>query len=365
MKKVKFLFIAFMSVILFSCSSENNNEVIEPGGNSKKQEIIFNISTYFKSEISDYDGKNTKSSLVESGIKVIQTRIIKLNGDAQEAISITTKNYDVNSDNLFIKDNLSVGNYLVYFIGSTTDVPTTGYNDNVRGQIYLNDYNSEMFCSYISFKIEDASDAAITKDIALERVVGKVEITIEDAQNIPGDINYLYPAIQGLYPNILHIGLDYPADYNERPVDFLEIKYPLQLAGTLSDKIIGFENGNVHRDDVLSGAQYTMTLYLFPNTEDYSYRNGKTYTAGTGTTEDPNREEIMYTDIYIYGTQNKVLDSSQDFPYLFKKKITLNGVDVKKNMKTTLRGNLFGSSIDVNFSATTSWDSGVVDGGTF
>lgn len=330
---LKFYFLLIIACLFAftSCSSDNDDPT--PPSNNEMIELSFNVKDYFTSEVID---KATKSSLNDAGIKVLQYRVL----DKTTKTVVSLKNYDVTSEDLVIKDKLPAGEYWIFFIGCTNDFPLPDTNNTDPNGfekarlVYLPDYKTQIFSNSLWLKL-NTSTTKVEENITLQRNVGKIEIVIEDAQNMPENIAYLYPAVKIFYPNIFRF-----ADWNHGvplgfqswgtlyPPHFDEQNQPLVVK-----KPTGFDVGNVPRSEVIKNSKYTMVLYMLDNQEGAVY-NGQDYgVIGKA-----------YTKLYIYGTAQKVTDTPMGnsiFSYLFEYEVVPTGVNVVRNKVTRLTGKLF------------------------
>jgi len=337
--KIKLYLLAIVACLYaFSSCSSDSDEPTPPDPNPDGMiEVSFNVKDYFTSEI--IDGNGTKSTLEEAGIKVLQYRVLDRTPDREASKKVfTLKNYQVNSGDMVIKDKLPAGNYWIFFVGSTTDIPlpdikTTDADYFERARlVYLPNYVTQLFSASVSLDLND-SFTKVEKDITLERNVGKIEIVIEDAQNMPEEMAYLYPVVKSFYPNILRFS---DSQQNIFPQTWGTLYSPNQADRNMSYiemKPTGFEEGNVPRSEIIKNSQYTMTLYMLHNIEG-AHWNGEFFGPG----------EFAYTDLYLYGTKDKVTVSpmgDSNFPYVFEHKVVPTGVNVVKNKITRLSGKLF------------------------
>ncbi len=345
MKQKFYLLAAIVCLYVFSSCNSDNDEPV-PSNPDGMIELSFNVKDYFTSEVIDQSG--TKSSLQEAGIKVLQYRVLEVTeGKPLTERTFKTINYEVTSGNLTIKDKLPVGNYWIFFVGCTKDLPLpdadlakdgdASYFNKLR-LVYLPDYKSQLFSNSLNLKLS-TSITKVEENITLERNVGKVEIVIEDAQNMPEEVGYLYPMIKNFYPNIFRFA-DYEAG---KPLGFQSwgTLYGYHLTGQNQPNVVqkptGFEVGNVPRSEIIKNPQYTMSLYILHNIEGSVY-NGQNYYAGG----------IAYTELYLYGTKDKVTTSPMadaNFPYIFEYKVVPTGVNVVRNKITRLTGKLFGNMV--------------------
>lgn len=356
------LYLILVAVCLFaftSCSSDNDSTPPTPEP-SDLIEVSFNVKDYFTSEVID---KNTKSSLQEADIKVVQYRVLEItDGKPLSERTIKTKNYQITSEGLTITDKLPAGNYWIFFIGCTTDMPLPDANLEADGNEYLNkllmvylpDYKSQIFSNSLRLNLSSSIEK-VEENITLQRNVGKIEVVIEDAQDMPEEVKYLYPVVKNFYPNIYRF-----ANYNSaEPLGYQSwgTLYGSLLSGQNKENVVqkptGFEVGNVPRSEVVKNAQYTMTLYMLHNIDGAVF-NGQEYgIAGRA-----------FTELYIYGTEEKITTSpmgDSTFPYLFEYKVVPTGINVEKNKITRLTGKLFekvanGDNGRFNISVNNVWD---------
>lgn len=339
-----------------SCSSDND-EPTPPGDGMI--ELSFNVKDYFTSEVID---KSTKSSLSDAGIKVLQYRVLnKTTGKV-----VTVKNYNVTSEDLVINDKLAAGEYWVFFVGCTKELPLPDIKDTDSDYdayekarlVCLPDYNTQIFSNSLWLNL-NTSVTKVEENITLQRNVGKIEVVIEDAQNMPDNVAFLYPVVKNLYPNVFRF-----ADWNYgQPLGFQSwgTLYSPLLTGQNKPFVVmkptGYEAGNVARSEIVKNTQYTMVLYMLDN-QVGDIVNGKDYGVGGK----------AYTELYLYGTAQKVTDSpmgDSTFPYIFEYKVVPTGINVVRNKITRLSGKLFegmasGDNGKFKVSVNDTWD-GMVD----
>ncbi|MFV0331790.1 MAG: hypothetical protein ACK5KL_18535 [Dysgonomonas sp.] len=362
MKTKLYLLLVVCMCAFISCSSDNDSTPVTPDPD-EMIEVSFNIKDYFTSEVID---KNTKSTLQEADIKVVQYRVLEVTeGKPMSQRTFKTKNYEVTSGDLTITDKLPAGNYWIFFIGCTTDMPLPDANLTTDGDeyfnkllmVYLPDYKSQIFSNSLRLSLSTSIEK-VEESVTLQRNVGKIEVVIEDAQNMPEEVKYLYPVVKNFYPNIYRF-----ANYSSaEPLGYQSwgTLYGAHLSGQnlahVVQKPTGFEVGNVPRNEVIQNPQYTMTLYMLHNIDGAIF-NGQDYALAG----------FAYTELYIYGTEQKVTASpmgDSTFPYLFEYKVVPTGINVERNKITRLTGKLFekvtgGDNGRFNISVNNVWDGNV------
>jgi len=218
MKLKLFIFAVVACMLAFTSCTNNDDELGPPDPNPTggKIKVSFNVKDYFTSEVVDKSGE--KATLQEAGIKVVQYRVLDwTSGRGHNDRIYKIQNHQVSGNDLTISDELPAGNYLIFFIGATKDFPVPDIigSDNfyeLAQLVALPDYNTEIFSNQYSLTLT-ASMQKVEEDITLKRAVGRIEIEIEDAQDMPAEVGFLYPMVKSFYPNVARFVGDGPNRY--------------------------------------------------------------------------------------------------------------------------------------------------------
>ncbi|MEN9918815.1 MAG: hypothetical protein RL662_1251 [Bacteroidota bacterium] len=104
---------------------------------------------------------------------------------------------DSMSQNITIE--LPVGDYTIAFLAADMKLDTTNFRKRNVDAVAPVDYKTQLFGKNLPFKITDANKG-VSAVVQLERLVGKVELVIEDLNQLPNDVQAIIPVLSGLSP---------------------------------------------------------------------------------------------------------------------------------------------------------------------
>jgi|GEM_PF-3312405 hypothetical protein len=211
MKKIFILTILLSVFTFYACDKGDNLSDKEEATTYKVQVSIDNLrqsaEAVSENEVQPYER-----------IKYLNYAIFDKNGN-QDLI----KEYSLilNNNKPNIKLDLSAGEYILAMVGSDQEnVKMSNYYNNYKGlSISGGSFTSEnVYYDAINITV---SDKPLLEQINLKRIVGKIEIIINDATNIPSNTLTMYPTLMSttllsnwyiVYPSSLYMS-DYPQQY--------------------------------------------------------------------------------------------------------------------------------------------------------
>lgn len=197
MSKFSFVFPLLLTTLFLACKKDNNNGDGAPVDNTKKYAVKFDASG-FSREVSDF-GRSTAANTQRDSLKHHVSDFHYLVYDFQ-GNEISYKNQIASKDTSFgfITDSLGMGTYTVVMAAGETTIKV--------GTYYIGEPHNPMKLTFanINYMIGDLEGAevqasffkkfpitingdSIVSDIELKRIVGKVEVVLEDvnaSQNI-------------------------------------------------------------------------------------------------------------------------------------------------------------------------------------
>lgn len=193
MKKTA-LFLLLSLLIFSSCS--NDSSVLEPTTTDSDLQIIsFKLQAFDVS----YGDITTRSSQSESGIENVYYFVHHQNSNNQSLV----KKKHLTGKNVLeqLNDTLPRGEYYVSILASSA-IPNNGtnYYGFIDGLGYSNASIYSMFGTDAFFGTFPLTVGItpVTKSVSLDRIVGRCDIVIEDAQSIPENIESIAFRIRDL-----------------------------------------------------------------------------------------------------------------------------------------------------------------------
>ncbi|MEN9918813.1 MAG: hypothetical protein RL662_1249, partial [Bacteroidota bacterium] len=95
-----------------------------------------------------------------------------------------------------ISVELPIGDYMVVFYAADTMVDTTNFKQRGAGSVRATNHYSQSFGKRFQFQITE-TNKGVSETVKLERLVGKVELVIEDLDKLPSDVQAIIPVLSG------------------------------------------------------------------------------------------------------------------------------------------------------------------------
>lgn len=237
-KKIISLLILVIGLGLYSCSSDEGDTP-----ETKMQTVSFEFPEFAQSVM-------VKSTLASpETAKYSFNYYVFTKGGTKDGDFVKTKWFP-KGEIVNIKDTLPPGNYYISIFASTANSLTDDctfitMNYKNAAVMHLNKFSNDIL--YETFELTVANEA-IQQPVTLQRIVSKIEVVIEDVQNMPADITSLY--ISSEDPKNLSAPVDF--DFKSKSTGFAD------HATFLS----------VDRSQILKvNSQNPLSFYIFPTSK--------------------------------------------------------------------------------------------------